>query len=64
MPNFTKIGSLGVELFHADGRTDGQDMTTVVCSHLANVPKDASVITVLASEHSRFEFVCYIVCIM
>jgi len=27
MSNFTKIRSVGAELFHADGRTDGQRQT-------------------------------------
>jgi hypothetical protein len=43
MPDFMKIRAVGAELFHADGRTDGQtDVTklTVGFRDFVNAPKN------------------------
>jgi len=45
MSNFMKIRSVGVELFHADGRTDKQTDKTKIIASFANAPTDSQVIS-------------------
>ena len=53
IPNFTKISPVGVELFHADKRTDMTEVT-VIFRISANVPKNNdSIIFHVINDASR-----------